>query len=102
MNLPQLEYLAAGAVRTLVEIAGYALLGQGLLAVIAGSRRDDNFVYRLFQVVTAPVLRVVRAVTPRIVRDGHVPFVAFFLLFWLWIALAVVKRYICLHNGMSC
>lgn len=102
MSPAQFEYLAAGALRTLVEVAGYALLGQGLLAVLAGSRRDDNFVYRLFQVVTAPVLRAARAVTPRIVRDAQVPFVAFFLLFWLWIGLAVVKRYICLHQGLNC
>ena len=49
----QFEILLISILRTLVEVAGLALLGQGLLAVLAGSKRDANFVYRLFQVVTA-------------------------------------------------
>ena len=68
------------------------LLGQGLLALLAGPSRAANPVYRLFQVITRPVLRAVRVVTSRAIIDRHLPLVTFFLLFWLWLALAYVKR----------
>ena len=79
-----------------------ALIGQGLLAILAGAKRDDNFVYRLFQVVTAPVVKMVRFLTPRFVIDRHIPFLTFLLLLWLWLALAFLKRYLCTLHGLSC
>ncbi len=88
--------------RTLVEVAGYALLGQGILAVLAGSRRDSNGVYRLFKLVTAPVIRAMRFIMPRFVVDRHLPFVAFFILLWLWLALAWLKRLLCARYGLPC
>ncbi len=94
--------LLVGALRSLVELAGYFLLGQGLLYFLAGAARESNPVYRLFCVLTAPVLRIVRFVVPRVVIDRHLPLVAFFLLFWLWIALAYVRRLICAANGLAC
>ncbi|MCU0841424.1 MAG: hypothetical protein MUC79_06855 [Thiobacillaceae bacterium] len=78
--------------RALVEVAGFALLGQGIVGLLSGRRRDDNFVYRLFQVVTRPAIRAVRAVTPAVILDRHIPYIAFFLLLWLWLALAYLKR----------
>lgn len=100
--MTSMELLLLSIARALVEVAGYALLGQGMLALFAGKKREDNFVYRLLVVVTSPVIRAVRMVTPRIVLDRHMPFVAFFLLFWLWIGLAFAKRYICVANGLDC
>lgn len=100
--MTSMELLLLSIVRALVEVAGYALLGQGVLALLAGKRRQDNFVYRLLQVVTTPVIKVVRVITPRFVLDRHLPFVAFFLLFWLWIGLALAKRYVCAVNGLAC
>ena len=66
--------------RALVEVAGYFLLGQGLLYVLVGSRRERNPIYRLFQLLTSPVIKLTRAITPKAVLDRHVPLVAFFLL----------------------
>jgi len=80
--------------RVLVEVAMFSLLGQGLLYVLAGKSRESNVVYRLFKVITNPVTSAVRAVTPRIILDRHISLVAFFLLFWLWLMLAVAKRYL--------
>ncbi len=85
--------------RAIVEVAGFSLLGQGLLALFAGRGRDGNVVYRLFQIVTQPVIRIVRRITPRWIIDQHLPLVAFILLFWLWIGLALAKRYFCLHHN---
>lgn len=100
--MPTVELLLLSIVRALVEVAGYSLLGQGILAIFAGRKRHENFVYRLLQIVTAPVVRVVRAITPRFVLDSHIPFVTFFLLFWLWLGLAFAKRYVCVMHGLDC
>jgi len=80
------------ALRALVEIALLFLVGQGVLAVIAGNRRHDNGVYKLFVLVTRPVLKLMRFITPSSIIDRHLPVVAFFLLFWIWIGLAWLKR----------
>lgn len=88
--------------RAVVEVAGCAMLGQGLLYVLAGRRRNENLVYQLFSIVTRPVIRVTRAVTPRFVRDDHVPIAAFLLLLWLWIGLLIAKRYLCVTQALAC
>ena len=77
--------------KALTEVAGVAFLGQGVLWVIAGAKRDQNLVYKLFRTLTSPVTRVTRAVTPRVIIDAHIGLVAFFLLLVLWIALTAFK-----------
>ncbi len=90
------------ALRSLVEVAGLFMLGQGILYLIAGATRENNAIYQLFQVLTRPVIRVVRAITPGVVIDRHIPFVTFFLLFWLWIALAYVRQSVCQASQLAC
>ena len=77
--------------KALTEIAGVAFMGQGVLWVIAGAKRDQNLVYKLFKTLTSPVTRVTRAITPRVILDAHIGLVAFFLLIVLWVALTVFK-----------
>lgn len=89
-------------VRTLVEVAGWALVGQGILAVFAGAARQQNVIYKVFQIITAPVVKAVRFITPRFIVDAHVPLIAFFLLFWIWIALAAWKHRLCVINHLAC
>lgn len=96
------ELLIVSMLRALVEVAGVFMLGQGLLYVLAGRRRSQNFVYQLFSILTRPIFRVSRAITPRLVRDDHIPVVAFLLLLWLWIGLAIAKRYICVNGALDC
>lgn len=97
-----LDILLISILRTLVEVAGLALLGQGALAVLAGKYREQNAFYRVLRIVTRPVVRAVRLVTPRFIIDAHVPMLTFFLLFWLWIMLAAVKRHLCGLHGLVC
>lgn len=78
-----------GVVQLLVMYAGLLLLGQGLVYLLSFGRHEDNAVYRFFRFLTSPVTRTVRRVTPEKVADRHVPVVAFFLLFWIYFALAV-------------
>ena len=96
------DLFVVSVLRALVEVALLALLGQGLLALLAGGRRHNNFVYRLFLVITQPVIRFARWMTPKVILDKHLPFVAFFLMFWLWILLAWVKRELCVLHGLAC
>jgi uncharacterized protein YggT (Ycf19 family) len=96
------DILLVSILRTLVEVAGFALLGQGALAVLAGKYREQNAFYRVFRVVTRPVVQAVRFVTPRFIIDAHVPMVAFFVLLWLWIALALGRRHLCSLHGLAC
>ena len=77
--------------KALTEVAGVAMIGQGILWVIAGAKRDQNLVYGLFRTLTSPVMKLSRIMTPRIVLDRHVWLVAFFVLIVLWVALTAVK-----------
>lgn len=97
-----IELFLLSVLRALVEIAGCFLLGQGVLYLLAGSTRDRNVVYRMFQFLTRPVIRVTRAITPRVVVDRHIPLLTFFLLFWLWIVLQFVKLRLCAAYQLVC
>ena len=77
--------------KALTEVAGVAFLGQGILWVIAGSKRDQNLVYKLFKLLTSPVTRFTRAITPRVIIDAHIGLVSFFVLAVLWLVLTVFK-----------
>lgn len=84
------------AIKAILEVAGFAYIGQGVVAIFAGSRRQENFVYQIFQILTNPFTKATRFVMPRFIPDRHIPFVAFGLLLWLWfftiLALAGVVR----------
>jgi uncharacterized protein YggT (Ycf19 family) len=88
------DLLILSILRALVEVALLALLGQGAVGLLAGAKRHTNPIYQLFMVITKPVMRVVRIITPKPVMDKHLPFVAFFILFWLWIFLAWAKQFL--------
>jgi hypothetical protein len=77
--------------KALTEVAGVAFLGQGVLWLLAGSRRDQNIVYNLFKTLTSPVTKATRLITPRVIIDAHIGLVAFFLLIVLWLVLTAFK-----------
>jgi hypothetical protein len=84
-------YEAVVILKALVEVAAVGMLGQGLLFILAGKGREQNIVYKLFKIVTSPVMRVTRRITPRIVLDRHIWLVSMLLLGMLWLALTVFK-----------
>lgn len=96
------ELLILGILRALVEVALFFLLGQGILALLAGSRRHGNVIYKLFELITRPVMKIVRFISPPQIIDKHLPFVAFFVLFWCWIGLAWLKRLYCEAHLLQC
>lgn len=77
-----------------------ALLGQGVLAALAGAKRDSNFFYQLLKVLTRPFVAAARFIAPRQVADRHVGFVAFFLLALVWLIVTFEKISFCMENKM--
>jgi uncharacterized membrane protein YedE/YeeE len=75
----------------MAEFIALLLMGQGLVYLMSFGRHDTNAVYLMFRFLSSPVIRVVRLVTPNRVADKHLPFVGFFLLFWVWFGLVIVK-----------
>lgn len=93
--------LLVSAIKLMAEIAWLALLGQWLLGLLAGRRREENLFYQLLQLVASPFVRAVRRVTPRVVLDRHVPLAAFMLLMLVWLAATFTKIKLCLQIGMA-
>jgi hypothetical protein len=87
--------------KALTEVAGVAFLGQGVLWVLAGAKRDQNIVYNLFKTVTSPVTRLTRIITPRVIIDAHIGLVAFFLLIVLWLVLTAFKIKLVLEGAAA-
>jgi hypothetical protein len=88
-------------VKLLAEIALLALLGQGVLALLAGAKRDQNLFYQMLQVMTRPFIAGARFITPKVVIDRHVPIVAFLLLFFIWLVATITKISICVQIGVE-
>ena len=93
--------MIVSSVKLVAEIALMALAGQFVLGLLAGARRDDNFFYRLLQVLTNPFVRGVRRITPRVVIDRHIPLATFVLIAVVWMAVTIVKINLCLQIGVQ-
>ncbi|MCX7897074.1 MAG: hypothetical protein N2441_04300 [Rhodocyclaceae bacterium] len=100
MNHPEL--LLIGILRALVEVALMFLLGQGVLFLFAGNKRHQNAIYKLFVLITSPVIKLMRFIAPPQILDRHLPVVAFFVLFWAWIGLAWLKKVYCEAHLLQC
>lgn len=90
---------AATVLKALIEVALFALLGQGILYIFAGAGRSQNLIYRMFATVTRPAMKAARLITPRFVLDQHIGLVAFLLLAMLWVAAVFMKVHFFLEQG---
>ena len=90
---------------TLLQLTLYipllALLGQGLLFVLAGARRDTNFFYQLLKLLSKPFTLVVRRLTPARVADMHVPVVTFLLLLVVYAIVTFERINLCMRIGLE-
>lgn len=86
------------ALKAIVEVAGFSYIGQALVAAFSGNRRHQNVVYQILKIITNPVTRIARFVSPRFIPDRHVPFVAFGLLLWIWV-FAILMIWNIRHGG---
>jgi cytochrome b561 len=88
-------------VQLLLYIPLLALLGQGVLFVLAGARRQQNLFYQLLQVISKPFTFLVRKATPAKVADQHVPVVTFFLLLIVYAVVTFEKISLCVQIGVE-
>jgi len=84
--------------KALAEIAALALLGQGLLYLLVGAKREGNIFYRVLDTVTRPIWKLIRFITPRFIVDQHIGFLAFLALGLLWYFLASNTVSLCLDD----
>ena len=89
------------AVKLVCEIALLSLLGQGLLFILAGAKRETNFFYQLLRILTAPFTRAMRWIAPRQIVDRHIPIAAFVLLSVVWTVVTVEKIKYCVGVNMQ-
>ena len=91
-------------IKAVVEIALFALVGQGIVWALiraAGQPPEHNFFYRALQTIAMPVTRPLRWVTPKVVSDRHIPWAALGLLIaaWAWVFLAILNT--CAGAGIT-
>ncbi len=88
-------------IKLIAEIALLALLGQWLLGLLAGAKRDKNLFYQMLQIMGKPFVAMARLVSPRFVLDRHLPLVAFLLVGFVWIGVTILKIQTCLQIGVA-
>ena len=91
----------ASAIKLIAEIALMALLGQWLLGLLAGAKKDQNLFYQILQIIVRPFVSVARRMSPKMVLDRHVPLVAFLLLAFIWLGATIYKIQTCLQIGVE-
>jgi hypothetical protein len=97
-----IELLLLVIIKGLAELAFMFFLGRGALYILAGHKREGNIFYGVLRVVTDPVIRFARFLTPRVVVDAHMPFVAVLLLVWIWLAIVVWALPAMCASGYDC
>lgn len=91
----------ASAVKLVAEIALMALLGQWLLGLLAGTRKNANIFYQILQIIGRPFVSLARVLSPRMVLDRHVPLVAFLMLIFIWLGATIYRIRTCLEIGVE-
>lgn len=91
----------ASTIKLIAEIALMALLGQWVLGLLAGAKKDQNLFYQILQIIGRPFVSVARLLTPKLVLDRHVPLVAFLLLLFIWLGATIYKIQTCLQIGVE-
>jgi len=82
---------AAVVLKALAEVAACALLGQGLLYLLAGAQRDRNPIYAGLRMVTRPVWRALRVLAPGGIGDRQVTWLTVAAVMLVWIGATAWK-----------
>ena len=80
-----------GTVQLVVAIALMALIGQGVLYILAGREREKNLFYQIVRIIPSPFVKLTRLLTPKVFQDRVIPFATFCILsaIFLWLAFAI-------------
>lgn len=88
-------------VKLWAEVALLALLGQWVLALLVGARREGNLMYELLRVVSSPAVRLVARWGPPGLPARRQDGIAVLLLCFLWLTATAGKVWLCLGGGAS-
>lgn len=91
--------LAIQMLKAVIEVALLAYVGQAILYIMAGEKRETNFVFTLLKMITSPMSFIVRFISPRIILDRHIPLATFMFLATLWIGLTAAKVSLLMQAG---
>jgi len=97
-----IELLLLVIIKALAELAFMFLLGRAILYILAGHKSEGNIFYGVLRVLTDPVIRATRFLTPRMVVDAHIPLVAALLLLWIWLAIVFWALPAMCSSGYDC
>ncbi|MCS7023137.1 MAG: hypothetical protein NZU63_15090, partial [Gemmataceae bacterium] len=67
------------------------LIGQGVLYVLAGRNREQNFAYRILKTVTSPVFALARLIAPRFFVQEYLWALAPAIVLVLWVLFTYLK-----------
>ncbi|MBM3359188.1 MAG: hypothetical protein FJY54_15855 [Betaproteobacteria bacterium] len=87
------------ALKALTEVAGFALLGQGIVYIFAGANPDRNIPYTILKIVTTPIFAMARFLAPRFVLDRFIWMLTPALVFLLWLLFTYLKIRLVLTGG---
>ena len=87
-------------VQLVLYIALLALLGQGILFVLAGGKRDSNVFYKLLQLLAKPFTLPVRKITPKQISDAQVPLLTFLLLIIVYAVVTFERADLCVTSNL--
>jgi len=82
------------AARSIVEMLGLCLVGQGVLYLLAGQHRASNRIYQLFDLLTKAPRRIVASLLPRSSSQRVIGIVSFVVLLLLWLGLALIRKFV--------
>ena len=85
----------------ILYIGALGLIGQGLLYVLAGQKRDTNLFYQLIGIINKPWTLLARFISPKQIIDRQIPFVAFCIVGVLYIAVTLAKIEHCISIGIE-
>ena len=85
----------------ILYIGALGLIGQGLLFVLAGQKRDTNLFYQLIEIVNKPWTLIARFISPKQIIDRQIPFVAFCIVGVFYIAVTLAKIEHCISIGIE-
>ena len=86
-------------VKALTEIAVFALLGEGILYLLTGAKRDNNVPYRILKTMTLPIFKIARFIAPRFIIDQHIWLLTPLIVVLLWVFFTYLKIRLVLGGG---
>ena len=93
--------LSLNIAQLILYIGGLSLIGQALLFVLSGQKRETNLFYQLFQILNKPWTGIARLISPKQIADHQIPFVAFCMLAILYIVVTLAKIEYCVAIGIE-